>query len=232
MIMKTLFFSFLLLVTTGCAFGQRSGLYGGVALGYFHYNTHWYYHAGSASPYYDNYAAHSTGRTSVTFNLEQKGIASMTHFQFDLGGELLLGVAGGTHADYLGGDNAISSGGFAAGINAYGRAVYLPTATGKGVRVYPFVSAGPHYMFLHNNGKGSSSAIGEYDYGNGWNEGVLMMAASLGVDFQFEGFTVTPEFRFGLFGWNSSSWAPGGRDVTMNGGPGFTAFSVRLSKRL
>jgi hypothetical protein len=87
-------------------------------------------------------------------------------------------------------------------------------------------------MFLHNNGKGDSPAITEYDYGDGWNEGVFMIAASLGVDLQFEGFTLTPEFRFGLFGWNSSSWEPRGRDVTMDGGPGYTAFSVRFSKRL
>jgi hypothetical protein len=211
---------------------SSKGLYGGVSLGYFHYNTHWYYH-GSGNPYYDNNAAHSLNRLVVSLDLEKKAVWKSPNLRFDLGGELLLGPTGKAKADYLSGDNTISSGGWSAGLNLFGRLAYNPSSpTAGGVHILPFVSLGPQYMFLHNNGKGNSPAIDQYDYSGGWNEGIILLAASAGVEFQFDAFALTPEFRFGLFGWNSSSWEPQGRDVTMNGGPGFIAFSIRISRHL
>jgi hypothetical protein len=112
--------------------------------------------------------------------------------------------------------------------------VYIPPSQSGAVRFYPFISFGPQYMFLHNNGKGTGPYASEsgYNYTDGWNEGVLLFASSIGVDLSFDRFVLTPELRFGLFGWNSSSWEPHGSDVTMNGGPGFFAFSVRISRQL
>ena len=168
----------------------------------------------------------------ASLDLEKKALWSSTFIQVDLGGELLLGPLGTAKAKYLPGDNTISSGGWSAGLNVFGRAVYLPSSSDRGPRLFPFVSLGPQYMFLHNNGKGTSEAIQEYGYSDGWNEGVLLMAGSVGVEWQMDQFTLTPELRFPLFGWNSSSWEPHGRDVSMDGGPGFIAFSLRVSKRL
>jgi len=220
-----------MLPKTGEAHDSREGTYGGISLGYFHYSTHWYYHDGSGgSSYYDNYAAHNLNRAVISLSLQKKAVRQMEHFDFDLGGELLLGPFGNAKATYLPGDNVISSGGWAAGLNFYGRAVYKPSGTDN--RIYPFAGIGPHYMFLHNNGKTVGTAATEYGYSDGWNEGVLLVGLSLGVEMQMQSYTLTPELRLGLFGWNSSSWTPHGRDVSMNGGPGFIAFSLHLSKKL
>lgn len=215
----------------GSAGNQREGMYGGISLGYFHYNTHWYYHDGSGSSgYYDNYAAHNLNRTVVSVSLEKKAFRRIAHFDFDLGGELLLGPFGKTKAPYLSGDNTISSSGWAAGLNVYGRAVYRPS--GQDNRFFPFAAIGPQYMFLHNNGRSDGAYASEYGYSDGWNEGVILMNLSLGVEIQLQGFTLAPQLSFGLFGWNSSSWTPHGRDVTSDGSPGFIAFSLHLSKKL
>jgi len=209
------------------AHGNREGRYGGIALGYFHYSTHWYYYNGSGA-YRDNYAAHSLNRTVVSLSLEHRAFRKIDHFDFDLGGELLLGPFGNAKASYLSGNNTISSGGWAAGLNFYGRAVYRPSNQEN--HIYPFAGIGPQYMYLHNSGKGSGTAGQTYGYADGWNEGILLFALSLGVEMQLEGYTLTPELRLGLFGWNSSSWTPHGKDVGMNGGPGFFALGIRLSK--
>jgi hypothetical protein len=209
---------------------ERAGFYGGLSLGYFHYKTTWYYHS-SSSPH-DHNPVHSINRVVIALDLERKGVWKTTAVQFDLGGELLFGPTGKAKGIWLGDDQVISSGGWSAGVNAYVRAVYTPSQTGS-VRVFPFLSLGPHYMFLHNNGKVKGAIASEpaYGYTDGWNEGVTLIAGSVGADLAFDHFVLTPEFRFGLFGWNSSSWEPHGAGVTMNGGPGFTAFSVRIAKR-
>jgi len=209
----------------------RAGTYGGISLGYFHYSTHWYYHDGSgSSAYYDNYAAHNLNRTVVSLHLEKKAFRRTEHFDFDLGGELLLGPFGKTKAPYLPGDNTISSGGWAAGLNFYGRAVYRPA--GNENRFFPFAGIGPHYMFLHNNGRAEGVAATEYGYTDSWNEGVVLADLSLGIEMELEGCTLTPQLSLGLFGWSSSGWMPHGRDVTMDGSPGFVAFSLHLSKKI
>ena len=210
---------------------DREGVYAGLSLGYFHYQTNWYYHS-SSSPH-DRNPVHSIHRAVVSIDLEKKGAWQISAFQFDLGGELLLGPTGKAKGIWLPGDDVISSGGWSAGLNAYGRAFYMPPSQTGAVRLYPFLSLGPHYMFLHNNGKGTGPHASEsgYNYKDGWNEGVLLLASSIGVDLSFDRFVLTPELRFGLFGWNSSSWEPQGSDVSMNGGPGFFAFSVRVSRR-
>jgi len=209
---------------------SREGLYGGISLGYFHYTTHWYYHGGGT--YYDNYASHGINRLVVSLSLEKKALAEAGHFNLDLGGELLLGPLGSAKANYISGDNKISSGGWAVGLNTFCRAVYMPSSTGNSNSFFPFISLGPQYMYLHNNGKGDAPAIQQYHYSDGWNEGVLLLAASIGVDFHLDNVVLTPELRFPLFGWNSTDWEPGGRDVSMDGGPGFIAFGLRVAKRL
>lgn len=205
--------------------------YGGLSVGYFHYRTNWYFHSSSGNPAHDIYPAHSLNRFVITANLEKKGAWKSQSFRFDAGGELLLAPAGKAKGIWLPGDDVISSSGWGIGVNAYGRAVYIPPTSSQSVKFFPFISLGPHYMFLHNSGKGAGTYAKEYNYQDGWNEGITLIASSIGVDLAFDDFVLTPEFRFGLFGWNSSSWEPHGADVTMDGGPGFTAFSVRLSKK-
>jgi len=233
--MKSLLF--LLLFSLLSFFGRaqkpadREGLYGGLSIGYFHYQTFWYYHS-STSPH-DHNPVHSIKRAVLSIDLEKKAAWQINAFQLDLGGELLLGPAGKAKGTWLPNDDVISSGGWSAGLNAFARIVYpLPSQTGD-VRLSPFLSLGPQYMFLHNNGKGTGPYASEsgYNYQDGWNEGVILLASSVGVDLSFHRFVLTPELRFGLFGWNSSSWEPHGSDVTMNGSPGFFAFSVRVSRQ-
>ncbi|MDO6432758.1 hypothetical protein Q4E93_19280 [Flavitalea sp. BT771] len=230
-----LFFPLLSFFARAQKSGDREGVYAGLSLGYFHYQTYWYYHS-SASPH-DHNPVHSINRAIVSISLEKKGAWQVSAFQFDLGGELLLGPTGKAKGAWLPGDDVISSGGWSAGLNAYGRAVYMPPSQTGAVRFYPFVSLGPQYMFLHNNGKGTGPYASEsgYNYTDGWNEGVILFTSSIGVDLSFDKWdkwVLMPELRFGLFGWNSSSWEPRGSDVSMNGGPGFLAFSVRVSRRL
>ncbi len=238
--MKHLFFllSFLTLSFFGrtqmtSSASVREGLYGGLSVGYFHYKTSWYYHRADGNPAHDNYPVHSLNRAVVSLNLEKKSLREVHNIHFDLGGELLFGPTGKAKGTWLPDDDVISSGGWSAGLNAYVRAVYVPVAETKGLHLFPFLSLGPQYMFLHNNGKGTGPYASEavYDYKEGWNEGVVLLAGSVGVDLQSGSFVLTPEIRFGLFGWSSSSWEPGGGGATMDGGPGFTAFSVRVAKK-
>jgi len=226
-----LFFSLLSLLSQAQKPSDREGLYEGLSLGYFHYQTYWYYHS-SSSPH-DHNPVHNINRAVLSIDLEKKGAWQINTFQFDLGGELLLGPTGKAKGIWLPGSDVISSGGWSAGLNVYGRAVYIPPSQTGAIRFYPFLSLGPHYMFLHNNGKGTGPYASEsgYNYKDGWNEGVGLLASSIGVDLSFDSFVLTPELRFGLFGWSSSSWEPQGSAVSMNGSPGFFAFSARVSKR-
>jgi hypothetical protein len=212
---------------------SREGLYGGISLGWSHYRTSWYYYRSDGNPRHDNYPIHSINRLVLAFDLEKRSVWKTQNLHFDLGGELGIGLAGKAKGIWLPDDDVISSGGWSAGLNAYVRAVYVPSGRTGGIHVYPFLSLGPQFTILYNNGKNTGSFASKpyYGYTDGWSEYLTMLVASIGADFQFDSFVLTPEFRFGLFGGAFTNWEPNEGGVDKDGGPSFTSFSLRLSKR-
>lgn len=237
-----------LLMTPGYLFAQseRKGWHAGVGLGSFNYNTHYYYHNGAGTPYHDNYPGHSIGRTMIIATLEKKTLFPIKrafydqraadkiyYFDFDLGAELLVGPFGKTTGDWLPENETISSGGIAAGINAYFRSAIVIKTT-QSLSLAPFLSLGPQLTMIQNNGKGLGSFASRpyYNYKEGWTEYVLLLNASLGVGLEFPRFAVTPEIRFGVIGTSSTDWEPDGGSVDVDDVPGFWAVSIKITRKL
>lgn len=237
-----------LLLAPGCLFAQleRKGWHVGVGLGSFYYNTHYYYYSAAGTPYRDNYPGHSINRTMIMATLEKKTLFPLKkafydqtapdkicYFDFDLGGELLAGPFGKTTGDWLPEDETISSGGIAAGINAYFRSAIVIN-TSKNFSLAPFLSLGPQFTVVHNNGKGTGSFGSRpyYKYAEGWTEFILLLNASLGIGLEFPHFAVTPEIRLGVTGTSSTDWEPNGGGVDMDGAPGFWAVSIKITRKL
>jgi hypothetical protein len=111
------------------------------------------------------------------------------------------------------------------------KAVYtLPD--GHGPRIGLFAGLGPQISLLHNNGKnvGEFASAAYYSYTDGWNEYLYMLNGVIGANFELSSFVLTPELRFGITGFSSTSWGPNERGVTMDSSPGLLGFGVKLSK--
>lgn len=244
--MKSIFLFLLLL--PGYLFAQfsRKGWHAGVGIGSFHYNTHWYYYSSAGTPYRDNYPGHSINRTMIVFSLEKKTLFPIKNayydatapdkiyfFDFDFGAELLLGPFGKTTGDWIPDDETISSGGIAAGINAYLKTAIVISTT-KNLSLAPFLSLGPQFTVIHNNGKGTGTFASRsyYHYTEGWTEYVLLLNSSLGIGIELPQFSITPEIRFGLTGTSSTNWEPNTGGVDMEDAPGFWGVSIKLTKKL
>lgn len=213
---------------------SRKGLYAGIGIGRFQYKTYWYYYRYDGNPRHDNYPQHSINKTVITLSLEKRSLLQAGSIHFDAGGELLLGIGGKAKGDWLPNEEVISGGGIAAGVNGFFRAAY-PLAAGHNLSISPFIGLGPQFVFLHNNGKNVGEQFASntyYHYTDGWNEYVLLLNGSVGINFEFPGFSLTPELRFGIVGYSSSNWKPNEDGVDMDGLPGFLGFSIKISKKL
>jgi hypothetical protein len=223
----------LLLIFPFFAMAQSSAekWYGGIGIGHFHYGTRWYYYRADGNPRHDNYPVHSINRLSVILSLRRQSLFIAGDFRFDADGELQLGIVGKTRANWLPGDAAISGGGLAIGIGGYMKAVYtLPHSDGPAIGV--FGGLGPQISLLHNNGKNVGEFASEpyYSYTDGWNEYLYLLNGVIGANIELSSFVLTPELRFGITGFSSTSWEPNERGVTMDSSPTLLAFSVKLSK--
>lgn len=237
-----------LLLMPGHLFAQitRKGWHAGVGAGSFNYNTHYYYYSSSGTPYRDNYPGHSINRTMFMLSLEKKNLfpvktayydqtapGKIFFFDFDLGAELLFGPLGKTTGDWVPDDETISSGGIAVGINAYMKGAVVATIT-RHLNLTPFLSLGPQFTMIHNNGKGTGPFASRsfYRYTEGWNEYVLLLNAALGVGIEFPKFAITPEIRFGITGTSSTDWEPNAGGVDVEEAPRFWGVSVKVTKKL
>jgi hypothetical protein len=213
---------------------SRKGLYAGIGAGLFQYKTSWYYYRFDGNPRHDNYPEHSIHKTTITLSLEKRSLLQAKDIHFDVGGELLLGISGKAKGDWLPGEEVISSGGFAAGFNGFFRAVY-PITAGQNLSISPFIGLGPQFTLLHNNGKNVGTQFASnayYNYTDGWNEYVLLFNGSVGANFEFPGFSLTPELRFGIIGTSFTNWEPNEDGVSMEKSPGFLGFSIKIAKKL
>lgn len=222
---------------------DRQGWHVGAGIGGYFYTTHWYYYRSNANPYHDNYAVHKLQRTTLLLNIEKRGLKTFgsaiqvkdqnCHIALDAGANLLLGFKGQTKADWLAGEPVASGGGLSVGLDAWCKALLLLPAT-KTLRVAPFISLGPQFMMIHNNGKdlAGTAAETQYHYDEAWNEYLTSLAMGLGVNLEAGNLTLIPQIRFGLTGFGSSSWYPNGDGVTSQGAPAFWSASFTVTKKL
>lgn len=205
---------------------SRQGLYGGLSVGYAHYETYWYYYRSSANPYHDNYTHHSTNRYLITLGLEKKDLFNAGPLQFDVGGDLLIGPYSTAKGVSLPGEEKISTGGYSLGLQG-AFTVAWPLA---GEAITPHIGVGPHIAMLHNKGT-TKGDFAPANYSDPWNEFIFIGELTAGVDFKAGGFIVTPAVHVGLGGASTSDWKPNEDGVDMNGGPGMIGFSLKLAKR-
>ncbi|HEY0273630.1 MAG TPA: hypothetical protein VGC22_10625 [Chitinophaga sp.] len=208
---------------------SRQGLYGGISAGLSHYNTYWYYYRYDGNPAHDNYPSHSTTRPVLGLSLEKKGLVEAGPVQFDLGGDLLLGVGGKTKGEWLPGEETVSKSGWTLGLQGNFSAAF-PLAGGA---ITPVIGLGPQIMMLHNNGKpsGDFASRSYYNYADGWNEFTFLLQATAGVDFKISSVVITPQLHVGVVGFSSSDWEPNEDGVDMNSIPGMFGFSIKVAKR-
>lgn len=203
----------------------------GVGLGSFQYFTHWYYYRFDAQPQRYNYPQHKLNRAMLIFTGEKSNLWRGGNFKFDGVGEVGIAFAGKTKGTWLPNDEVISKGGLGIQLGGYVRAGYPVTADRS---IVPFVSLGPQVAAMYNNGKGLGefSSRQYYSYGDGWTEFMIMLAGSVGCTFDVSGFTLVPEFRFGVTGFSFTNWEPNEEGVQMDGSPGMIGFSVKVCKTL
>jgi hypothetical protein len=209
------------------------GLYGGLSAGYLSFNTYWYYYRFDSNPARYNYPHHSTGRFVIGLNLDKKSVLQAGSFRFDIDGELMVGPGGKTKGKWLPGDEQVSGGGWTLGLGGLFKAAY-PFTPGKGRGITAALGLGPQFVILHNNGKnpGRLASRSYYDYTSGWNEFIILLQATAGVDLQFGSFVLTPELRFGITGFSSTDWEPNEDGVEMDSSPHMLGFRIKIAKKL
>jgi len=200
-------------------------------VGEFYYKTRWYYYRADGNPRHDNYPVHSINKLTIILCVGRRALFTSGAFHWDIDGQLQLGLSGKAKGAWLPNDETISGGGLAIGIGACLKMVY-PLQAGNGPHIGVFGGLGPQISMLHNNGKnvGDFASAAYYGYTDGWNEYLYMLSGVLGVHLEFSGFTLTPELRFGITGFSSTTWEPNERGVSMDSSPTLLGFSVKISR--
>ena len=57
-----------------------------------------------------------------------------------------------------------------------------------------------------------------------------MLAGSIGATFDISGYSIIPEFRFGVVGSSITDWQPNEEGVKMDRMPGMVGFTVKVCK--
>jgi|GEM_PF-5926113 len=154
---------------------------------------------------------------------------------FDLGAELLLGFHGKTTAGWLPEDEVVSSGGLGAGLNTFFRGgIVLNNEKHPERNSMLFMSLGPQIIMMQHNGKGVGTfgSRPSLNYTEGWNEYLFILNFSLGFDFTWANFSITPEIRVNVpcLAAATTTWEPNG-NVEQNDAPVIYAYTLKVSRR-
>ncbi len=230
--MKATLLLLLLLPVAAVAQSAREGLYGGISTGISHYKTNWYYYRSDGRPSHYNFPVHTSNRVVIGLNLEKKAFVQLNKIDLDLGGELLFGPGGKTKGDWLPQEEDVSEGGWMAGINGMVKAAYALPGGGQ-LGLAPFLGLGPQFSMLHNKGtdKGDFAPASYYSYSGGWNEYVLLLNGTAGIDIRFSSFTLTPQVHLGIIGYSFTDWEPNEEGVEMETSPRMFGFSLKIARR-
>ena len=174
---------------------------------------------------------HNHEKIEVMGYLENRSMFQTGPLHYDVRGELRYGVSGGSEQDYIdtilveGEGTTISSKGtnFAGGGHFK---IAFPFDLTPRVHLAPFVGFGVAFLFLEMTGDGLDQKYTDFPLSNlsydaGWTETAVYLPVNLGLNIDFETWSLVFDYRRSIVGTTSTNWGPAKKlvDETNTNGP-------------
>lgn len=159
---------------------------------------------------------HIHNKLEVMAFLENRSMFNMGSIHMDVRGEIRFGISGESKQNYIPDSIQVNDIISETGTNWSGGAHFkfaYPFDLTPRVHLAPFVGAGVTFVLLEqasgdNLDKKYSNELSDLSYEAGWNEFSLYTPLNVGLNLDFETWSIIPEYRRSFWGRTFTSWAP------------------------